>query len=65
MSPTSGLVAPEVVAVSVGQIEPEPADDASVRLARQLIEGGWLTTLSGEEASWRAPPAGSSWVVTG
>jgi serine/threonine protein kinase len=40
---TSGLVAPEVLAQARGQLEPEPATDASVRLARRLIEGGWLT----------------------
>ena len=26
------------------ELDPEPAADASVRLARRLIEGGWLTT---------------------
>jgi serine/threonine-protein kinase len=41
---TSGLVSPDVIASVRAQVEPEPAEDASVRLARRLIEGGWLTT---------------------
>jgi len=41
---TSGLVSPEVMAHVRAQLDPEPAADASVRLARRLIEGGWLTT---------------------
>src|SRR5262245_3402512 len=40
----SGLVLPEVMARVQAELEPEPAADASVRLARQLIAGGWLTT---------------------
>jgi len=41
---TSGLVAPEVMARVQAELDPEPAADASIRLARRLIEGGWLTT---------------------
>jgi serine/threonine-protein kinase len=40
----SGLVAPQVMAQVQAELEPEPAADASLRLARRLIEGGWLTT---------------------
>jgi eukaryotic-like serine/threonine-protein kinase len=40
----SGLVSPDVVALIRAQLAPAPADDASLRLARQLIGGGWLTT---------------------
>ena len=39
----SGLVPPEVVAFVQSQLDPLPADDAAVRLARQLFGGGWLT----------------------
>src|ERR1700677_4547259 len=39
----SGLVAPEVVAHIQSQLDPLPAEDAALRLARQLIGGGWLT----------------------
>jgi eukaryotic-like serine/threonine-protein kinase len=39
----SGLVSPEVVAFVQSQLDPLPADDAAVRLARQLVGGGWLT----------------------
>jgi eukaryotic-like serine/threonine-protein kinase len=39
----SGLVPPEVVTFVCSQLDPVPADDAAVRLARQLIGGGWLT----------------------
>ena len=39
----SGLVPPEVVTLFQSQLDPLPADDAAVRLARQLIGGGWLT----------------------
>ena len=46
---TSGLVAPEVLAQVRGQLEPEPAGDASVRLARRLIEGGWLTSYQAKK----------------
>src|SRR5262245_31287732 len=46
---TSGLVAPEVLAQVHSQLEPEPASDASVRLARRLIEGGWLTTYQAKK----------------
>ena len=46
---TSGLVAPEVLAQVRGQLEPEPAGDAAVRLARRLIEGGWLTTYQAKK----------------
>jgi len=41
---TSGLVSPEVMARARAELDPEPAADASVRLARRLIEDGWLTT---------------------
>src|ERR1700679_4271141 len=39
----SGLVSPEVVDFVQAQLDPLPVDDAAVRLARQLIGGGWLT----------------------
>jgi serine/threonine-protein kinase len=39
----SGLVPPEVVTFVQSQLDPAPASDAAVRLARQLIGGGWLT----------------------
>ena len=32
-----------------GQLDPEPSSDASVRLARRLIEGGWLTTYQAKK----------------
>src|SRR5437899_2810357 len=41
---TSGLVAPEVMAQVRAEVHPEPADDASLRMARRLIQAGWLTT---------------------
>jgi len=41
---TSGLVSPEVMARVQAELQPEPAADASLRMARRLIEGGWLTT---------------------
>ncbi len=41
---TSGLVSPDVLTQIQAEVEPEPAEDAAVRLARRLIEGGWLTT---------------------
>jgi eukaryotic-like serine/threonine-protein kinase len=39
----SGLVPPEVLDHAQSRIEPEPAKDAAVRLARHLIQHGWLT----------------------
>ena len=45
----SGLVAPEVLARVRGQIEPEPAAEASVRLARRLLEHGWLTSYQAKK----------------
>ena len=39
----SGLVPSEVVTYVQSQLDPVPADDAALRLARQLIGGGWLT----------------------
>src|SRR5271157_2590628 len=39
----SGLVPPDVVTFITSQLDPVPADDRAVRLARQLIGGGWLT----------------------
>ncbi len=45
----SGLVAPEVLARSRGQIEPEPAGDASVGWRGCLIEGGWLTSYQAKK----------------
>ncbi len=45
----SGLVAPEVMAQVRGQLAPEPSADAAVRLARRLIEGGWLTTYQAKK----------------
>jgi hypothetical protein len=41
---TSGLVSPEVIAEVQAGLDPEPAADASVRMARRLIEAGHLTT---------------------
>jgi eukaryotic-like serine/threonine-protein kinase len=46
---TSGLVAPEILARVRGQIEPEPSSEASVRLARRLIENGWLTSYQAKK----------------
>jgi eukaryotic-like serine/threonine-protein kinase len=46
---TSGLVAPDVLAQVRGGLEPEPSADASVRLARRLIQGGWLTTYQAKK----------------
>ncbi len=46
---TSGLVTPEVMAEFRGQLEPEPASDASVRLARRLIQSGWLTSYQAKK----------------
>jgi serine/threonine-protein kinase len=40
----SGLVSPDVMARVQAELEPEPAADASLRLARRLIEGSWLTS---------------------
>ena len=45
----SGLVSPDVVALIRAQLAPAPADDASLRLARQLIGGGWLTTYQAKK----------------
>jgi eukaryotic-like serine/threonine-protein kinase len=45
----SGLVSPDVVALIRAQLAPAPADDASFRLARQLIGGGWLTTYQAKK----------------
>jgi eukaryotic-like serine/threonine-protein kinase len=45
----SGLVAPDVVALIRAQLAPAPADDAALRLARQLIGGGWLTTYQAKK----------------
>jgi serine/threonine-protein kinase len=39
----SGLVDLVVLAEARSQLEPEPASDAAVRMARWLIGGGWLT----------------------
>jgi serine/threonine-protein kinase len=39
----SGLVSPAVMAQVQAEVGPEPAQDAAVRLANRLIEGGWLT----------------------
>ena len=61
---TSGLVAPEGAARVRGQIEPEPASDASVRLARLLIQGSWLTTYQARKLLTGAP-GGFSWAGTG
>ncbi len=41
---TSGLVSPEVIAQVRAEVHPEPAADASVRMARRLVRSGWLTT---------------------
>jgi serine/threonine-protein kinase len=40
---SSGLVPPAIVSEAQAQLPPEPADDASIRLARRLIQDGWLT----------------------
>jgi serine/threonine-protein kinase len=39
----SGLVPDEVLTLIQSQFDRNPADDAAVRLARQLIGGGWIT----------------------
>src|SRR5262249_21263747 len=46
---TSGLVAPEGLARTCRPRDPEPSSDASVRMARKLIEGGWLTTYQAKK----------------
>jgi serine/threonine protein kinase len=45
----SGLVSPDVVELIRAQLAPAPADDASLRLARQLIGGGWITTYQAKK----------------
>ncbi len=40
----SGLVPSAVLSLVQSQLDPAPAEDAAIRLARQLIGGGWLTT---------------------
>src|ERR1700722_12597781 len=45
----SGLVPPDVVALIRAHLPSSPADDASLRLARQLIGGGWLTTYQAKK----------------
>jgi serine/threonine protein kinase len=40
----SGLVPPAVLDHIEAQLDPDPVADAPVRMARQLIGGGWLTT---------------------
>ena len=45
----SGLVTPEVLARVRGQIDQEPAAEASVRVARRLIENGWLTSYQAKK----------------
>jgi len=39
----SGLVDPPVVSRALAELDPEPADDASIRLARGLMQAGTLT----------------------
>jgi serine/threonine-protein kinase len=41
---TSGLVPAAVLQEARARVDTEPAQDASLRLARQLIQGGWLTS---------------------
>ncbi len=45
----SGLVAPGVVARAQAQLQPEPQGDASVRLARRLIDDGRLTVYQAKK----------------
>ncbi len=45
----SGLITPEVLSRVRSQIDPEPAGDVSVRLARRLIENGWLTSYQAKK----------------
>ena len=52
----SGLVPPEVVTFVQSQLDPLPAEDAAVRLARQLVGGGWLTAYQAPQALWRERP---------
>ena len=46
---TSGLVTPEVMAQLRDQLDPDPASDASVRLARRMIQSGLLTTYQAKK----------------
>jgi serine/threonine-protein kinase len=45
----SGLVPPEVLTGFQAQLELASADDAPVRLARQLIQNGWLTSYQAKK----------------
>jgi serine/threonine-protein kinase len=46
---SSGLVDPEVLDLVRSRFDPEPKGDAAVRLARQLIEGRWLTSYQAKK----------------
>ena len=46
---TSGLVGAERLSQLRAQIAPEPAADASLRLARKLVEHGWLTSYQAKK----------------
>jgi serine/threonine protein kinase len=39
----SGLVPPDVLSEAQTQLDPVPSHDAAIRLARRLIQDGWLT----------------------
>ncbi len=45
----SGLVPPSVLSEAQAKLAPEPAADASIRLARRLIEDGWLTSYQAKK----------------
>jgi len=45
----SGLVPPDIVSQAQAHLPPEPAEDASIRLARRLIEDGWLTSYQAKK----------------
>jgi serine/threonine-protein kinase len=45
----SGLVPPEILSEAQAQLSPDPPDDASIRLARRLIQDGWLTSYQAKK----------------
>jgi serine/threonine-protein kinase len=45
----SGLVPPNILSEARAQLDPDPPEDASIRLARRLIQGGWLTSYQAKK----------------
>ncbi len=45
----SGLVPPGILSEAQSQLPAEPAADASIRLARRLIQDGWLTAYQAKK----------------